>query len=151
TVLAAEILGHYRSYQLLGKLSVETVVNPLSIEQVKGSMSKELERIFRLMKLLMPEHDLHSAYVGLQSESAVVHANAVEFLENALPTPLRALVLPLIDSEVSLTDRMRLAERMVGSTQETSQQAVAAFAASGALLEQIAADAERNSDWIRRK
>ena len=27
TVLAAEILGHYRSYQLLGKLSVETVVS----------------------------------------------------------------------------------------------------------------------------
>jgi AAA family ATP:ADP antiporter len=151
TVLAAEILGHYRSYQLLGKLSFETVVNQASIEQVKLSMSRELERVFRLMKLLLPEHDLHSAYVGLQSENAAVHANAVEFLENALPAQFRTLVLPLIDSEISLAERMRLAERMVGSTHETSEDAVQVFAASGALLHEVAANAERNAEWIRRK
>ena len=60
---------------------------------------------FRLMKLLLPDHDLHSAYVGLQSENAAVHSNAVEFLENALPTQFRSLVLPLIDSEISLAER----------------------------------------------
>jgi hypothetical protein len=151
TVLAAEILGHYRSYQLLGRLSFETVVNQSSIEQIKLSMSRELERIFRLMKLLLPEHDLHSAYVGLQSENAAVHANAVEFLENALPTQFRTLVLPLIDNEISLSERMRLAERMVGSTRETSEDAVQAFAASGALLREVAASAERNAEWMRRK
>jgi HEAT repeat protein len=151
TVLAAEILGHYRSYQLLGKLSVETVVNESSVQHVKVSMSHELERIFRLMKLLLPEHDLHSAYVGLQSENPVVHANAVEFLEHALPTQFRSLVLPLIDSEVSLADRMRFAERMVGTTHETSEQAFGAFAASGAALWEVAASAERSSEWIRRK
>jgi ATP:ADP antiporter, AAA family len=151
TVLAAEILGHYRSYQLLGKLSIETVVNQSSIDQVKLSMSRELERIFRLMKLLLPDHDLHSAYVGLQSENAAVHDNAVEFLENALPTQFRSLVLPLIDSEISLAQRMRLAERMVGSTHETSEDAVQVFAASGALLQDVAANAERNAEWLRRK
>jgi AAA family ATP:ADP antiporter len=151
TVLAAEILGHYRSYQLLGRLSFETVVNQSSIEQIKLSMSRELERIFRLMKLLLPEHDLHSAYVGLQSENAAVHANAVEFLENALPAQFRSLVLPLIDNEISLAERMRLAERMVGSTHETSEDAVQAFAASGALLQEVAANAERNTERIRRK
>jgi ATP:ADP antiporter, AAA family len=151
TVLAAEILGHYRSYQLLGKLSIETVVNQSSIDQVKLSMSRELERIFRLMKLLLPDHDLHSAYVGLQSENAAVHDNAVEFLENALPTQFRSLVLPLIDSEISLAERMRLAERMVGSTHETSEDAVQVFAASGALLQDVAANAERNAEWLRRK
>lgn len=144
TVLAAEILGHYRSYQLFGRLSVETLVNEPSIEQVKASMSHELERIFRLMKLLLPEHDLHSAYVGLQSGSATVHANAIEFLEHALPPQLRSLVLPLIDSEVSLADRIHLAERMVGATRETSEQALAAIAASGELLKEVAASAERS-------
>ena len=48
-------------------------------------MDEELERIFRLMKLLLPEHDLHSAYFGLQSDNALVHSNALEFLEHALP------------------------------------------------------------------
>src|SRR5262249_9516984 len=92
TVLAAATLGHYRSYQLLGKLSVETIVSEPALHHVKESMARELERIFRLMKLLLPQHDLHSAYVGLQSGSASVHANAVEFLDHALPAQLRTLL-----------------------------------------------------------
>jgi hypothetical protein len=106
-------------------------------------MHRELERIFRLMKLLSPEHDLHSAFVGLQSGNAVVHANAIEFLEHALPAQLRNLLLPLIDSEVRLVDRIHLAERMVGSTLETSEQALAAFAASDELLRGAAVNAQR--------
>jgi hypothetical protein len=90
------------------------------------------------MKLLLPEHDLHSAYFGLQSDSSVIHANALEFLEQALPPQMRNLLLPLIDSEVSLGERIKLAERMVGATVETSEQALAAFAASDELLRDAA-------------
>jgi HEAT repeat protein len=143
TVLAAELLGHYRSYQLLGQLSVAAIANEESMQAVRGSIGRELERIFRLMKLLSPEHDYHSAYVGLQSGNAVVHANAIEFLEHALPAQLRVLVLPLIDSEVGLVDRIALAERMVGSTLETSEQALAAFATSDELLRRAAVNAQR--------
>jgi AAA family ATP:ADP antiporter len=151
TVLAAELLGHYRSYQLFGQLSVAAVVTEESMEGVKASMGRELERIFRLMKLLAPEHDLHSAYVGLQSGNAVVHANAIEFLEHALPAQLRILLLPLIDSEVGLADRIQLAERMVGSTLETSEQALAVFAESDELLRGAAVNAQRQlADRIER-
>ena len=104
-------------------------------------MGRELERIFRLMKLLCPEHDFHSAYVGLQPGNAVVHANAIEFLEHAVPAQLRILLLPLIDSEVGLVDRIQLAQRMVGSTLETSEQALAAFGSSDELLRGAAVDA----------
>ena len=97
-------------------------------------MDQELERIFRLMKLLLPEHDLHSAYFGLQSGNALVHSNALEFLEHALPARLRDLLLPLIDSEVSLDERIRIADRMVGATIETSEQALAAFTTSDDVL-----------------
>ena len=31
-------------------------------------MEKETERIFRLLKILYPQYDMHSAYVGLQSD-----------------------------------------------------------------------------------
>jgi ATP:ADP antiporter, AAA family len=148
TVLAAEILGHYRSYQLFGRLSVAALVTEESIHAVRASMGRELERIFRLIKLLSPEHDLHSAYVGLQSGNAVVHANAIEFLEHALPAQLRILLLPLIDSEVGLVDRIQLAERMVGSTLETSEQALSAFAASDELLRNAAVNAQRQLDDV---
>jgi HEAT repeat protein len=140
--LELELFGHIRSYQLLGKLSVETIVSQSAMHQLKESMSRELERIFRLMKLLLPQHDLHSAYVGLQSGNAVVHSNAVEFLENALPSSLKSRLVPLIDSEVSLADRIKLAERIIGVTSETSAAALAAFAASDQLLRDLASSAE---------
>jgi hypothetical protein len=110
--------------------------------RVKESMDDELERIFRLMKLLLPRHDLHSAYFGLQSGNAIVHANALEFLEHAVPPRLRTLLLPLIDSEVSLEERMRLADRLFGATLESSEQALAAFPASDQLLREAARKAE---------
>ena len=51
---------------------------------LRAAMEQELERIFRLLKLLFPHQDLHSAYVGVQSTNPVVHDNALEFLENIL-------------------------------------------------------------------
>src|SRR5207245_1232158 len=73
TVLAAEILGHYRSYQILATIgAIPDSVDPLA-RALKESMQQEIERIFRLLNLLHPHLDLHSAYVGLQSTSVAVH------------------------------------------------------------------------------
>jgi hypothetical protein len=143
TVLAAEILGHYRSCQLLGRLLASEAPGDPARARVKISMDQELERIFRLIKLLLPTYDLHSAYFGLQSANTLVRANALEFLEHALPDRLRTLLLPLIDGEVSLKQRITIADRMVGATAETSEQALAAFAASDVLLRAAARQAQR--------
>ena len=63
--------------------------------------SKEAERIFRLLKILHPDRDMHSAYVGLRSEDPVVHDNAVEFLDTILtPGQRTRLVVPLFDRNV---------------------------------------------------
>jgi hypothetical protein len=43
-----------------------------------------------------------------------MHANALEFLDNTLNPQLRARLVPLIDSEVSLEERIRLADRFLG-------------------------------------
>jgi hypothetical protein len=109
-VLDAEILGHYRSYQLLSRHDAS---DPATAA-IREEMEQELERIFRLVKLLLPDRDLHSAYVGVQSANAAVHANALEFLEHALPPHLRALLLPLIDREVGVEERLAIADRTVG-------------------------------------
>ncbi len=110
TVMLAEIMGHYRSYQILG------TKNGDPDETSQKTLNAELERIFRLMKLLFPSIDLQNAYLGIQSTDPVMHANALEFLDNALNPRLRSKLVPLIDSEVSLEERVRLANRFLGFT-----------------------------------
>ena len=82
TVLGAEIMGHYRSYQVLGTLGapLDADADPV-VQRLKESMQQEAERVFRLLNILYPGNDMHSAYVGLTTGDPVVHDNAIEFLE----------------------------------------------------------------------
>src|SRR5581483_6665577 len=80
TVLAAELLGHYRSYQILDKLGAGA--DESLLRALKENLNREQERIFRLLGLLYRNQDLHSAYYGLQSKNPTVHDNALEFLDN---------------------------------------------------------------------
>jgi len=108
TVMTAELMGHYRSYQIMGTMG------GAPDEALKESMNHELERIFRLIKLLFPSLDLQNAYLGVQSDDPVIHANALEFLDNTLKPELRTMLVPLIDSEVTLQERIQLADRFLG-------------------------------------
>ena len=129
TVLAAEILGHYRSYQILDKLGTVEGEDPVA-RALTESMQQELERVFRLLGLLYPHLDLHSAHLGLQSKSLAVHDNALEFLDNVLKPQLREMLVPLLDSKVTVRERAHLAQRLVHTKIETQEQAVAALVAS---------------------
>jgi hypothetical protein len=91
---------------------------------LRESMEKETERIFRLLKMLYPEHDLHSAYVGLQSTDPVVHDNALEFIDTVLPPEIRAVLMPIIDREVSIPSRIQRANQLLGSTLGGREEAV---------------------------
>jgi hypothetical protein len=115
-VLSAEIMGHYRSYQALASITGGgDHATGSTVQRLQGELQQEGERIFRLLKMLHPAHDMHSAYVGLQSEDPIVHDNAVEFLEAVLSPHLRAQVIPLFDRNVSIRDRAELAARIVGT------------------------------------
>lgn len=131
TLLDAEILGHYRSYQVLGGLaaSLESSRDPV-VQGLRQAMTREGERIFRLLKILHPDRDMHSAYVGLRSADPVVHDNAVEFLDSVLAPDLRARVLPLFDRDVPPARRVELADRMFGATVADREAAVEVIAAS---------------------
>lgn len=124
TALAAEITGHYRSYQVLATMG-GALDGAEPVEQaVRDSLVQESERIFRLMKILYPAHDLHSAFVGVQSAEAAIRDNALEFLEQVLPPAMRALVVPLFDRAVSIEARASAAERVVGVTVGSRDEAV---------------------------
>jgi AAA family ATP:ADP antiporter len=130
TVLMAEILGHYRSYQILGTLGGAFETSDPVASALHESMAQDVERIFRLLGLRWPEFDMHSAYVGLQSGTAAVRANALEFLDNILKPQIRSLIVPLLDPSVSRADRIALADRLLGATVDTREQAAAALIAS---------------------
>jgi ATP:ADP antiporter, AAA family len=129
TVVAAEILGHYRSYQILDKLGPAEGEDPVA-RALTESMQQELERIFRLLGLLHPHLDLHSALLGLQSKSVAVHDNALEFLDNVLKPQLREMLVPLVDSKVTVRERAHLAQRLVRTKIENQEEAIAALIAS---------------------
>jgi AAA family ATP:ADP antiporter len=130
TVLAAEILGHYRSYQILAKLGpVHDSQDPVA-RALDESMHQELERIFRLLGLLYPHLDVHSAYLGLQAKKATVYDNALEFLDNVLKSQLRAMLVPLLDGRVSVAQRAAIADRFVRAKVENQEQAVEALVSS---------------------
>jgi len=130
TVLAAEILGHYRSYQILATIGTMPESNDPMIRALKESLQNELERIFRLLSLLHPHLDLESTYIGLQSSSATVHDNALELLDNVLKSQVRNMLAPLLDSKVTVAERAQMAERLVRSKIENKEQAVAALVGS---------------------
>ena len=130
-LLAAEIAGHYRSYQALGPLRAGQLKDDEPVlEALRHSMEQELERIFRLMALLFPQGGLHDAYIGVRSSNPTVRANALEFLDNVLKPELRHVLVPVLDSQVSIDERIEMANRLVGAPLQTPQQALATLLAS---------------------
>ena len=131
SLLEAEIMGHYRSYQVLGTLgaTMNETANPV-VHGLRQSMIKEGERIFRLLKILHPNRDMHSAYVGLRSSDPIVHDNAVEFLDTILGPEMRTRLLPLFDRDVSPAARVEAANRVLGASLADRAEAVAVMSLS---------------------
>jgi AAA family ATP:ADP antiporter len=129
TVLGAEITGHYRSHQVLARLSRELRDDEPALQGLRDAMNEELERIFGLLALLGPGDDLLSAHRALRSGDAASRANALELLENVLRPPLRRLLMPLVDGQVSVEERAALAARLIGASLDSREEAVAILAA----------------------
>ncbi|HEV8385431.1 MAG TPA: Npt1/Npt2 family nucleotide transporter [Candidatus Acidoferrales bacterium] len=129
-VLLAEITGHLRSYQILGILGVSLKSDDTVVRALRESMNQEVERVFRLLRLMFPQYDFHSAYFGLQSANRTVHDNALEFLDNILKPQFRTLLVPLLDNYVSNQERVALANKTVGLKVENREEAVAALVGS---------------------
>jgi hypothetical protein len=62
-------------------------------------------RLFRLLGLALPAESFAAAYRGLQSDRPELRANAVELIDNVLPSDLRSAVLGLID-DLSKAERL---------------------------------------------
>jgi AAA family ATP:ADP antiporter len=129
-VLAAEIMGHYRSYQILGTIGEAFAGSDPVVAGLRHSMEQERERIFRLTGLLRAGEDVASAYEGLSASDPTVRANALELLDNVLSPDLRRLLVPLVDPQISIIERVERANRVVGAPVESREAAVEALIAS---------------------
>jgi HEAT repeat protein len=129
--LGAEVLGHYRSYQVLDRIGAPGEGDEPLRQGLRTAMREELERIFRLLDLLHYRRGFRSAWVALQSGNLLIHDQALDLLESALRPEMRALLVPLVDPEVGEDERVRLAHRLVGAPFDSPEQAVEALAATG--------------------
>jgi AAA family ATP:ADP antiporter len=148
-LLAAEIAGHYRSHQILGALHRSLTAGDPMFAAMDRSMEHERERIFRLLSLLLPGVDLQDAYVGLESMQATIRANSLEYLDNVLSPQLRQVLVPVLDPQTTLEERIAIADRLVGAPVNTAEAGIASLLADTALhevateaLQRVTADAD---------
>jgi hypothetical protein len=128
--LTAEIMGHYRSYQILGTVGETFESQDLVTQGLRHAMAQEQERILRLVDPLLPDQDMDSVSVALRSQNPSLRANALELLDNVLTPQLRELVVPLFDGQIGTAERVSRANEIVGAKVESPEQAAMAMLAS---------------------
>jgi AAA family ATP:ADP antiporter len=126
-ILAAEIVGHYRSYQIQARLRGDAPGDDRLLRGLQEAIGQELERIFRILELRFPENDLHGVYLGLRAADPVVRGHALDLLDQVLKPTLRRLLLPLVDGDVTAVERARLGERIVGTDVASREEALGAL------------------------
>ena len=90
----ARALVHHHS----GRLESASAAERLFGIALRERMDQALIRVFRRLGLLYPPTDILAAYRGVTSDTAKQRGNAVEYLENALRSEHRSVVLPLVEA-----------------------------------------------------
>lgn len=67
---------------------------------LEARLDENLERIFRLLGLRYVPDEILSLYKSLQSGKKDLRNNALEYLENILETPLKKILIPIIESSM---------------------------------------------------
>jgi len=68
----------------------------LLVKALGERLAEGLERVFRLLALIYPQADIHSAFFSFTARPAL-RASALEFLDNLIEPPLRSQVMPLVE------------------------------------------------------
>ncbi len=130
-LLDAELMGYYRSFQILAAFDPQASRSSESLESeslltraLRERMEHELERIFRLLALIYPPRDLYNAFIGLHSGHPQLRANALEVLEHLLRPDLYRRLANVLDPEIALKEKLDFAERLCGITVDSKADAV---------------------------
>ena len=137
-VLQAEIIGYYRSFQILaafdphaGAASGGHPAEPLLTRALRERMDHEFERIFRLLALFYPPRDIYNAYVGLTSGRRHLRANALEVLEHLLQPEMYRRLAYVLDNDIGLGQKLEFARQLCRIPEGSGSQAVRTLIHSG--------------------
>lgn len=133
-MLNVELLGYYRSFQILAAIdpNAGTAIPGLSsrggesvlARALRERMAYELERIFRLLALLYPPRDVHNAFLGLTMGTSQRRANAQEVLEHLLQADLYRQLVNGLDPEIPFREKVDFARRLCGSSVKSRNEAL---------------------------
>lgn len=110
----------------------------LLAQALTGKAERARDRVFKLLALLYSGRDIDAARWALEHGEARARASAVEYLDNVLASPMRRLVLPVIEplpreellrrAYVQLRSRPRSTEEMLLELINDEDQVIAAAA-----------------------
>jgi ATP:ADP antiporter, AAA family len=130
-MLNAELMGYYRSFQILAAFDPQGSTlraaqdqEPLLTRALRERMDRELERIFRLLGLLYPPRDIHNAYAGLVSGQPRIRSNAMEVLEHLVRSDLYRTLVCALDPDVNLKEKLQFAQRLCHTSVESKVEAL---------------------------
>jgi len=135
--LAFETMLHCRTNQILAAVAGDEPQSddaPRAPAGIRGRLEsegeQEIERIFRLLSLLHPDVDFHSAHFGLRSADPTARDNAVEFLDLTLDPDLRKTLVPLLDPAAAHDERVAPILRHTGMDSPSRHDLIAAMVES---------------------
>ena len=127
----AELMGYYRSFQILAAFDPKVSVSHRSrrnesvlVRALRERMDHEFERIFRLLGLLYAPGDIHNAFAGLTSGRPQLEANTLEVLEHLLRPELYRTLAHALDPEIGLAEKLNFARQLCRTSVDSRAEAL---------------------------
>lgn len=123
-----ETRAYYELAQVLAAISQITQDEKKTLleKAISEKKGQRLERVFRMMGLQYPAEDIYSAYLGLIGNKKDLRSNAIEFLDNVLPSHVKKHLFPIID-EVSTAEVLRSGKDLFGLNIKTYEEGIQAL------------------------
>lgn len=115
SAMHTQIIISYRNRKRTGKQISEAEKDARGslLELLERRLDAGLERIFKLLGLKFPQHDVQIAYEGLLSKRHEAQANAIEFLDNMLSGDLKRRLLPIIEESALDTSSEEVLQKIM--------------------------------------
>ncbi len=88
--------GVWQSHRLLDRLEDEEW-SPVMDELLRERANRGLEHVFTILSLVMARQPLKVAFRGLHTDDTLLRGTALEYLESALPEPIREALWPFLE------------------------------------------------------
>jgi AAA family ATP:ADP antiporter len=111
--------GVWESHRLIDRMEDEEW-SPVLDEMLGDRADRSLEHVFTILALILPRQPLKIAFRGLHTNDAVLRGTALEYLETALPSEVKAQLWPFLDDKSHKQDHRRSSAQVLASLLESN-------------------------------